>query len=66
VKVPLKLVQSVAALRFPEALNHRLQSLMNKNNNVPLTNEEKEILEYLVELSETLSLLRAQAIRLLD
>jgi hypothetical protein len=46
-------------------MDHRLQGLMNRNTNGLLAPEEKADLEALVELSETISLLRAQALRLL-
>jgi hypothetical protein len=38
---------------------------MDRNTNGALTPEQKEELEYLVEFSETLSLVRAQALRVL-
>jgi hypothetical protein len=65
VEAPLELVESIAAMRFPAKTDARLQSLMDRNTNGELTPEEKEDLDALVELSETISLLRAQALRLL-
>jgi len=38
---------------------------MDRNNEGRLTGEEREDLEYLVELSEELSLVRAEALHLL-
>ena len=42
-----------------------MQSLMNRNNEGQLTDNEREELESLVEMSESLSLVRAEALRLL-
>lgn len=47
-------------LRFPEALNRRLHTLLDKQNNegVKLTDEEKAEAEGLVEIAELLSFLK--------
>ena len=58
-------VESVAAMRFPPKADARLQSLMDRNTNGQLTSGEREELEALVELSETIALVRAQALKLL-
>ena len=42
-----------------------MQILMDLNTNGRLTSDQKEELENLVELSETIALLRAQALNLL-
>jgi hypothetical protein len=59
------MVEAVASLRFPPRADRRLQRLMDRNTQGLLSSEEKEELETLVELSESLSLVRAQALRLL-
>jgi len=65
VQAPLDLVEAVAALRLPARADQRLQTLMDRNNAGALTPAEREDLEALVELSETISLLRARALHLL-
>jgi hypothetical protein len=65
VEAPLEMVEAVASLRFPPRADRRLQRLMDRNNECLLSPEEKEELEALVELSESLSLVRAQALHLL-
>jgi hypothetical protein len=64
-KAPVSLVEAVAELRFPQKTDDRLQLLMDRNTEGRLTEAEREELEALVELSERISLLRAQALRLL-
>jgi hypothetical protein len=66
VEAPLELVEAMASLRFPPATDSRLQRLMDRNTEGLLSPDEKEQLEALVELSESLSLIRAQAIQLLS
>jgi hypothetical protein len=65
VQAPVDLMEAVAALRLPAKADERLQDLMDRNNNGRLRPEEREDLEYLAELSETLSLVRAKALHLL-
>jgi hypothetical protein len=65
VEAPLEMVESVAALRLPPMGDCRLQFLMDRNTNGELTSEQKEELEALVELSETVALVRSQALHLL-
>ena len=65
VEAPLTMVEAVAALRLPPRANHRLQVLMDRNTDGALRSEEKEELEALVELSETIALVRAQALHVL-
>ena len=65
VQAPLELMETVAALGLPAKANGRLQELMDRNNNGTLRPEEIVDLEALVELSETLSLVRAKALHLL-
>jgi hypothetical protein len=59
------MVEAVAALRLPPTSHYRLEILMDRNNNGLLTAEEKQELQSLVELSEVMSLVRADALRLL-
>jgi len=65
VQAPLELVEAVAALRLPPRADRRLQALMDRNTNGALTPAERDDLEALVELSETIALVRAQALHLL-
>jgi len=58
-------MESVAALRLPPTADCRLQALMDRNTNGGLSPGEREELEGLVDLSETISLLRAEALHLL-
>lgn len=52
-------------MRFPLKADHRLQELMDRNNEGLLQDFEKEELEALVELSEQLSLVRGEALQIL-
>jgi hypothetical protein len=65
VETPVELLESLAALRFPPKTDDRLQHLMDRNTNGQLTPAERDELESLAELSETMSLFRAQALRVL-
>ena len=65
VEAPLTMVEAVAALRLPPRSDQRLQVLMDRNTDGALRSEEKEELEALVELSETIALVRAQALHVL-
>lgn len=65
VQAPLELVEAVAALRLPAKADRRVQRLMDSNTNGTLTPTEQEELEALVELSETIALVRAKALHLL-
>jgi hypothetical protein len=65
VEAPLEMIEAVAALRLPPKGDRRLQTLMDRNTDGALTPEEREELEALVELSETMALVRAQALLLL-
>ena len=65
IETPIELVTSVADLRFPSKIDAHLQSLMDRNTEGQLSDTEQKELEALVELSETLSLLRAQALQVL-
>src|SRR5665213_3502488 len=65
VEAPLEMVEAVAALRLPAGSDSKLQGLMDRNNEGALTSTELEELESLVELSETLAIVRARALHLL-
>jgi len=65
IQAPLEMIESVASLRLPAKADQRLRTLMDRNTDGALTPGEREELEALVELSETLALVRAQALHLL-
>jgi len=65
ISAPLQMIEAVAALRLPAVSERRLQLLMDRNNDGALSAEEREELESLVELTETISVLRADAMALL-
>lgn len=58
-------VELVASLRLPERTDRRLQHLMDRNNEGQLNENEREELEALAQVSETLPLARAEALHLL-
>ena len=63
ISLPSDFVESLSRLRFPAQTDHRLQELMDRNTEGTLTAQEHKDLEALVELSETLSLIRARALQ---
>jgi hypothetical protein len=65
IQAPVEMVETVAALRLPPKADRYLRGLMDRNNDGHLTPQEREEFEALVELSETISLVRAQALSLL-
>jgi hypothetical protein len=65
ISAPSEWVAAIGDLRFPVKTDARLQELMDRNNDGDLTATEREELEALVELSERLSLVRAEALHLL-
>jgi hypothetical protein len=65
IATPVEFVTSVAEFRFSPKLNTKLQDLMDRNTEGPLSEAEREELEALVELSETMSLLRGEALKVL-
>lgn len=65
IEAPVDLMEAVAHLRLPLHADRQLQRLMDANNNGNLTPSDREQLADLVEWSESLSLLRAQALHLL-
>ena len=65
VSAPLDWVESVCRLRLPAKADRRMQELMDRNNEGQLAGPELAELDSLVELSETLSIVRAEALQLL-
>ena len=65
IEAPIQLVQAIAYLRFPPKTDHQMQLLMDANTNGTITPSERCQLESFVELSESLALLRCEALRLL-
>lgn len=65
VLAPLEWVESVGDLCLPPKANERLQHLMDRNTEGLLTDAERTELEMLVELSEQISIVRAEALQLL-
>lgn len=65
VSAPLEWVEALGDLRLPLGADQRLQQLMDRNTEGLLTEVERAELEALVELSETLALVRAKALQLL-
>jgi hypothetical protein len=65
IDAPLDWVETVGNLRLPPKADQRLQELMDRNNEGLLTETERADLESLVELSERLTLVRAEALHLL-
>jgi len=65
IAAPVDLIESMGGLKLPPRADRRLQWLMDRHNEGLLTAEELAELECLVELSETLSLVRAEALHLL-
>ena len=65
ISAPKSWVASVGRLSLPKKTAKRLQTLMDRNNDGELTALEKRELAALVEWSENVSLIRAQALQLL-
>jgi len=65
IAAPVDWIESVGNLRFPSKANHRLQELMDRNNEGLLQESEREELEASVELSQQLSLVRGEALQIL-
>lgn len=61
IPAPAEWVETIGELRLPSKSDTRLQQLMDRNNEGTLSPVEREELEALVELSERLSLVRAEA-----
>ena len=65
IETPKSWVATIGALALPERVERRLQELMDRNNEGLLTATESDELAALVEWSEEVSLLRAEALQLL-
>jgi hypothetical protein len=65
IAAPTDWIESVGDLRLPSKADQRLQDLMDRNNEGHLSETEREELEALAELSERLSLVRAEALHIL-
>lgn len=65
VSAPVDWVEAVSELRLPAKADRQLQELMDRNTEGLLTERERSEMEALVEVSEQLSLVRAEALRLL-
>ncbi len=65
ISAPTDWVETISRLRLPPRADRRLSELMDRNNEGQLNADERADLEALVEMSETLSLVRAEAIHLL-
>lgn len=63
--IPREMVEAVSELRFPPQADAHLRRLMDLNNNGLLSAAQRNGLEGLVEMSQSLSLLRAAALKLL-
>ena len=65
ISAPVEWVERVSQLRLPPRTDRRLRELMDRNNEGQLNPAERAELESLVEVSESMSLVRAKALHLL-
>jgi hypothetical protein len=65
ISAPIDWIESVSSLKLPARADGRLQELMDRNTEGQVNQAERAELETLVELSESLSLVRAEAFHLL-
>lgn len=65
IPAPAEWVETIGELRLPSKTDRHLQQLMDRNNEGQLSPSERDELDALVELSERLSLVRAEALQLL-
>lgn len=63
VRLPSEFVEALCQLRFPSKTDELLQRLMDRNTEGLLSSDERSELESLVELGETMSLIRARALQ---
>ena len=66
INAPVDLMEEVAHLCLPALADQQLQCLMDANTNGQLTDAQRQQLEELVDWSESISLIRARAWKLLD
>lgn len=65
VEIALELPSDLARLQLPEGVDRRLQSLLDQQDRgEPLSDEERQEAEGLIDLADLLSLLRLRASRL--
>jgi hypothetical protein len=63
-KIEIDLPDDIARFRFQESLNARLQTLLDRQDSgLPLTSQEKDEAEGLVDLVEMVSLLNVRTLR---
>ena len=65
ISAPQEWVEAIGELKLPESTDRHLQDLMTRNNEGELSASERLELMSLAELSEKLSLIRAEAFQLL-
>ena len=65
IAAPVNWIKSVGNLRLPPRADSRLEELMDRNNEGLLSADERQELGALVEWSEQVSLVRAEALELL-
>jgi len=65
IESPRELIETVAEMRFPVKTDERLTWLMDRNTDGLLTAQERDELASLAELSESIAIVRAQALRVL-
>lgn len=65
IPAPVSWIETVSQLGLSPLSNSRLRELMDRNNEGQLTADERAELQQLVEMSECLSLVKAEAWRLL-
>lgn len=65
IEAPLDLIESLADWRFPPQANALLRGLMDRNTDGCLSDAERDELEALVALSESMAIFRARALSLL-
>ena len=65
ISAPSSWIETISNLRLPPKADGRLQELMDRNNEGELSVAERDEMAAWVELSEQLSLVRADAMQLL-
>ncbi len=65
ISAPADWIESVSELKLPPQADRHLQDLMDRNNEGQLTPAERDEMQALVQWSEKISLVRAEALRLL-
>jgi len=65
ITAPVQWVENIGQLSLPSKADGRLQDLMDRNNEGQLSSAEHSELKALAEMSQQLSLVRAEALNLL-